>query len=35
MFNLPELAELAGARRLRVFDQRMVGGDLRLRARPA
>jgi diaminohydroxyphosphoribosylaminopyrimidine deaminase/5-amino-6-(5-phosphoribosylamino)uracil reductase len=35
MFNLPELAELADARRLKVFDQRMVGEDLRLRARPA
>jgi diaminohydroxyphosphoribosylaminopyrimidine deaminase/5-amino-6-(5-phosphoribosylamino)uracil reductase len=35
MFNLPELAELAGARRLKVFDQCMVGEDLRLRARPA
>ena len=32
MFSLPELAELAGARRLEMFDQRMVGGDLRVRA---
>ena len=33
MFHLPELAELAGARRLQVFDQHLVGEDLRLRAR--
>jgi len=32
-FNLPELTTLEGARRLEVFDRRMIGDDLRLRAR--
>jgi diaminohydroxyphosphoribosylaminopyrimidine deaminase/5-amino-6-(5-phosphoribosylamino)uracil reductase len=32
-FNLPELTTLDDARRLEIFDRRMVGDDLRLRAR--
>ena len=33
MFDLPELAGLAGAQRLRIMDHRAIGGDLRLLAR--
>jgi diaminohydroxyphosphoribosylaminopyrimidine deaminase/5-amino-6-(5-phosphoribosylamino)uracil reductase len=33
MFDLPALTELAGARKLTVFDQCMLGSDWRLRAR--
>jgi diaminohydroxyphosphoribosylaminopyrimidine deaminase / 5-amino-6-(5-phosphoribosylamino)uracil reductase len=33
MFSLPPLAELTAAKRLEIFDQRMLGADLRVRAR--
>jgi len=34
MFNLPELADLAARRNLKIHDMRMIGTDLRLLARP-
>jgi diaminohydroxyphosphoribosylaminopyrimidine deaminase/5-amino-6-(5-phosphoribosylamino)uracil reductase len=34
MFDLAELTDLAGARRLAIFDRRQVGADTLLRARP-
>ncbi len=33
MFGLPELADLAGARRLNIIERRTVGADFRIRAR--
>jgi len=33
MFNLPELTELSGMRRLRIQDLRLIGGDIRVLAR--
>jgi len=33
MFSLPPLAELAAAKKLEIFDQRMLGADFRIRAR--
>jgi diaminohydroxyphosphoribosylaminopyrimidine deaminase/5-amino-6-(5-phosphoribosylamino)uracil reductase len=32
MADLPELADLAGRRKLRVDDMRMIGGDIRIMA---
>lgn len=34
MFNLPPLADLSGRRELELHDVRMIGGDLRILARP-
>jgi len=33
LFDLPELADLAGVQRLRIMDRRQIGSDLRLVAR--